>query len=907
MAIGTPVPKRPTRRAVAVIVALVVTTLALLSMASKFLVDWVWFSAIGYPAVFWTLISTKACIFVVVFIASAAVLLANGFLALRLAKHGRTTLPAPFAYHASASPAQPDVLFLVRQHLRLLILAVGGILGLLIAAGEMTNWDEILRLLFQVPYGQRDPVFNKDIGFYLFSLPAYVALKNWMMLALVLSTLVAGAVYWVRGDIELDYQQRAISWAAVAHGSALLGLFFAVKTWSYALERYSLLYDDNGVLVGASYTDVTVIVPILWLMIALSVIAAVASWANLWLRSYILPGVLVALVFGSSFVLAGVFPVLFQRVFVNPNELELERPYIQRSITLTQEAYDLRRIKVKSFPADQNLTFESLKDNQATINNIRLWDWQPLMDTYRQLQEIRTYYRFHDVDVDRYSLDGSYQQVTLAARELSSSLLPVNAQTWVNRHVLFTHGNGAIMSAVTRKSTEGLPILYLADIPPVSTGGTVVTEPRIYYGELTEPYVFVKGSTPEFDYPLGKDNVYAWYDGAGGVSLSGIARKVLFAWYFGDPNILISRYITDGSRVMFRRRIEERVHTIAPFLRLDSDPYLVVSEGRLFWIQDAYTTSSYFPYAQSTRRHNFNYIRNSVKVVIDAYNGFVDFYIADRSDPIAATYRHVFPSLFKPLEAMPLDLLKHIRYPEDLFSFQAEVYRTYHMGTPEVFYNREDLWQFPRQPDPRSPTMTPYYMIMRLPGEAQAEFILMVPMVPSQRENMIAWVAARCDPPHYGELIAYEFPKDKLVFGPFQIEARINQNTAISQQLSLWNQQGSRVIRGALHAIPIDNSILYVSPLYLRAESGQIPELKRVIAAYGDQVVMEETLAEALAVLFKPHDGKVGNVLAPTTTGKEALDHYYRAMERLKLGDWAGFGGELDQLRAVLEGGRIPR
>jgi len=332
-----------------VIVALVVTTLTLLSMASKFLVDWVWFSAIGYPAVFWTLISTKACIFVVVFIASAAVLLANGFLALRLAKHGRTTLPAPFAYHATASPAQPDVLFLVRPHLRLLILAVGGILGLLIAAGEMTNWDEILRLLFQVPYGQRDPVFNKDIGFYLFSLPAFVALKNWMMLALVLSTLVAGAVYWVRGDIELDHQRRAISWAAVAHGSALLGLFFAVKTWSYALERYPLLYGDNGVLVGASYTDVTVIVPILWLMIALSVIAAVASWANLWLRSYILPGVLVALVFESSFVLAGVFPVLFQRVFVNPNELELERPYIQRSITLTQEAYDLRRIRVNPF------------------------------------------------------------------------------------------------------------------------------------------------------------------------------------------------------------------------------------------------------------------------------------------------------------------------------------------------------------------------------------------------------------------------------------------------------------------------------------------------------------------------------------------------------------------------------
>ena len=476
--------------------------------------------------------------------------------------------------------------------------------------------------------------------------------------------------------------------------------------------------------------------------------------------------------------------------------------------------------------------------------------------------------------------------------------------------MLFTHGYGVIVSPVTRKSSEGLPTFYLADIPPVTTAGPAVTEPRIYYGELTDTYVFVKGSTPEFDYPKGKENVYAAYDGSGGVPVGGIARRALFAWYFADPNILISRYITGESRIMFRRTIQERVQTIAPFLRLDQDPYLVISNERLFWIVDAYTTSSYFPYAQPAPSGELNYIRNSVKIVVDAYNGSVDFYLADLSDPIAATYRRAFPSLLKPLTAMPPDLQRHIRYPQDLFFIQAQAYRAYHMTTPEVFYNREDLWELPRQAAGGNAIMDPYYMIMRLPGEPQAEFILMVPMVPSQRENMIAWLAARCDPPHYGELIVYEFPKDKLVFGPFQIDARINQNTAISQQLSLWNQHGSRVIRGNLHVIPIEDSILYVSPLYLRAEKGQIPELKRVMAAYGDQVVMEQTLPEALAALFKS-GGQTASMPSSSPTDeagaseadpvREALSLYHRAMDRLKAGDWVGFGAEMDRLREVLE------
>jgi uncharacterized membrane protein (UPF0182 family) len=579
-------------------------------------------------------------------------------------------------------------------------------------------------------------------------------------------------------------------------------------------------------------------------------------------------------------------------MYVKPNELQLERPYIRSNIALTQKAYNLDKIEIKSFSVEQNLSLETIEANRATIDNIRLWDWQPLMDTYAQLQEIRTYYRFHDVDVDRYSLNGVYQQVTLSARELNSALLPSSAQTWVNRHILFTHGNGVIMSPVTRKSGEGLPIFFLENIPPVPTGGPAIHEPRIYYGEETNTYVIVKGSAPEFDYPNGKDNVYRTYEGAGGVPVGGIARRLLFAWYFEDVNILISRYITSDSHIMFRRTVQERVRTIAPFLQLDHDPYIVISDGRLFWVQDAYTTSDYFPYAQPLSDRQLNYIRNSIKVVIDAYNGTVNFYLADPSDPIAATYRRIFPGLIKPFEAMGQKLQRHIRYPEDMFLIQARMYRTYHMDSPEVFYNREDLWQFPRQPDGENATMVPYYIILRLPGEPQAEFFLMLPMVPSRRHNMIAWLAARCDPPNYGKLVVYEFPKDKLIFGPFQIEARINQDTDISRQLSLWNQLGSRVIRGHLIVIPVEKSILYVSPLYLRAATGQLPELKRVIAAYGDRVVMEETLVQALAALFRrpstitPAPGvPAQSSLTPGTEvdrAREALTHYERAMELLK-------------------------
>ncbi len=898
-------------RRIAVSIIIVAACLIALGLAADLLVDWLWFSSLGYRGVFLTILGAKAALFLAVLAASAILLWLNGFLAYRLAgRHGH--LPAAVApWGSTGDQTLAAQLARLSQHLPWRSLIAGGALALaaLIALGEAGNWDVALRFIRQAPYGQSDPLYGKDIGFYLFSLPAYAALKNWMLLMLALSALAAGAIYWVHGNLTLDKPLSAPPWG-ISHGSALLGLFFAVKAWSYWLDRFLLLYGDNGVVVGAAYTDVHVKLPVLITLVALASAAAFVSWANMWVRSYKLPAAGAVLVFGSSFVLALAFPALFQRIYVKPNELRLETPYLQRNIALTREAYNLHQIAVKPFPAEQGLTFQSLQDNRATIDNIRLWDWQPLMDTYAQLLEIRTYYKFYDVDVDRYDLGGSYQQVMLSARELDPARLPPNAQTWVNLHLLFTHGNGAVMSPVTRKSAEGLPVLYLKDIPPAASGGPALSEPRIYFGQGAGSYVIVKGSIPEFDYPKGKDNVYAAYMGADGVALSGMARRTLFAWYFNDPNILLTGYITSESRILFRRNIRDRVQTIVPFLRLDRAPYAVISDGRLFWMQDAYTASDWFPYAQPLPG-GANYIRNSVKIVIDAYNGTLDFYAVDPADAVIATYQRIFPGLFKPFAAMPADLQKHIRYPEDLFLIQAQLYRAYHMDAPEVFYNREDLWQFPRRPTGfDSAEMDPYYIIMRLPGETRAEFFLMLPMAPSQRQNMIAWLAARCDPPDYGKLIVYEFPKDKLVYGPFQIEARINQNTEISQQISLWNQLGSRVIRGNLLVVPIENSILYVSPLYLRAETGQLPELKRVIAAYGDRVVMEETLAEALAALFKqsaPAFSPQGSPAAPNLAGpadlraREALSHYERAIARLKAGDWGGFGAELDAVRSLLE------
>lgn len=886
----------------------VIAGLIVVGRITGILVDWLWFSSIGYGSVFWTILCARALLFAAVFAVSACAIWLSGILAHRYAR-GVDILRAEAADPPGAAPVTGDLAELVAPYVpwRSSIACAAVVLGLLIAASEIPSWDIALRFIYQVPVGERDPIFERDIGFYLFSLPAYVALKNWLLWLILCSAIVAGVVYGLRGDIAPERPPRTLSAAAITHGSALLGLFFALKAWSWWLDRFLLLYGDNGVVVGASYTDVHVELPVLWMLVGLAAASSVALWINMRQRSYLLPAVLALLVFGGSFVFAVIYPLLFQRFYVKPSELGLETPYIEHTIALTREAYGLAKIEVKPFEAGQGLTLDSLQANRATVDNIRLWDVQPLMDSYAQLQEIRTYYKFLSVDIDRYQLDNGYRQVMLSARELETAMLAPNAQTWVNLHLIFTHGIGVVMSPVTEKSTEGLPLFYLRDIPPVSNGGPTIREPRLYFSEGRQDYVIVNGNVDEFDYSKGADNVYTTYSGRDGVTIGSVARRSLFAWQFDDPNILLSGYITDQSRILLHRNIQDRVRTIAPFLSLDHDPYVVASNGRLYWIQDTYTVSQWFPYSRPGFGEGANYIRNAVKVVVDAYNGTVDFYVSDPADPLLRTYERTFPGLFKPLDMMPPELRRHIRYPEDLFLIQAQVYRAYHMETPEVFYNREDLWQFPRElfgmdGGSAASTMPPYYTIMRLPGEARAEFILMLPMVPSQRENMVAWLVARCDPSVYGKLIVYTFPKDKLVFGPFQIEARIQQNTEISQQISLWNQMGSRVIRGHLVVVPIENSILYVSPLYLRAESGQLPELKRVIAAYGDRVVMEDSLGEALAALFKE---TAQAAPAPRGTvdarAREALAHYDRAIERMKAGDWSGFGAELDALRPLLE------
>src|SRR6266403_3083629 len=704
MTIGITGPGRKAPRQSAVvkfIIAAVVVgiLLILFGLASDFLVDWLWFSSIGYLQVFWTTIAAKAAVFFAIWTATAVILWLNGWIALRFARRQPTQSVTDFVWKAAGNAPPPDLLTFMRDRLPWPRVIAGSacLIALLVAAIDVGNWNVFLQFLYRVPFGADDPLYNKDISFYLFVLPAYVIIKNWMLLTLVLSALFAGLIYRVHGDIEYDIHHRSMSPTAIAHGSGLLGLLFVVEAVSYGLDRFLLLYGDNGVVVGAGYTDVHVKLPMLWLLIGLSIVAAFASWVNVWVRTYRLPVAAALLLVIGTLVLSGVTPALFRQFYVKPSELQLEKPYIERNIALTRQAYNLHQIAAKPFAAEQNLTLKTLEANKATIENIRLWDWTPLSDTYAQLQEIRTYYKFHDLDVDRYWLDGSYQSVMLSARELRPSLLPPNAQTWVNRHILFTHGNGAVMSPVTRKSTEGLPVLYLRDIPPVADGGPQIREPRIYYGEEPDSYGIVKGSTPEFDYPKGKDNVYAAYDGTGGIPIGAMLWRGLFAYYFNDPNLILSNYVTTDSRIMIRRNIRERVRTIAPFLRLDHDPYLVISDGRLFWMQDAYTTSSYFPSAQPVPELDLNYIRNSVKVVVDAYNGTVDFYLIDSVAPIAATYQRIFPSLFKPFTAMPADLQRHIRYPEDLFLIQARLYQSYHMETAEVFYNREDLWQFPRQ------------------------------------------------------------------------------------------------------------------------------------------------------------------------------------------------------------------
>ena len=868
--------------------------------------DFLWFREIGYSGVFTKTLWIKVLLGVISGVLFFALFYVNIKLAARL-REG--VVPLQSKNPEVPGPEELDPL------IKRLLLPVALVLGFLAAPQAAMHWESALLFFNGVPFGLEDPLMGKDIGFYIFRLPAMEALYRWFLVALGLILVASAFVHLLYGGIQYSEKGLSVHPAAKTHLSVLLALLLLVQSGGYLLDAYKLLYSHTGVVFGAGYTDIHARLPALRVLAVVSVVVALLC---LWqMRRPGLKHLLIGL--GALAVVHGVgmfaYPSFLQQFHVVPNELVAETPYIQRNIRSTRHAYGLDRVEAQEFPVDEVLTADDLQDNDATVKNIRLWNYQPLLATYAQLQQIRTYYEFVDVDNDRYDLDGTYRQVMLSARELSHEQLP--SRIWINEHLVYTHGYGVVYSPVNQISKEGLPEFFVKDIPPVSNGFVDVTRPEIYFGEVANDYVFVKTAAKELDYPAGDQNIYTTYDGKGGVPLQSFWRKLLFSARFATLRISLSNDISPESRILYYRKIQDRVRKLASFLDFDEDPYLVVTpEGRLFWIIDGYTTSERYPYSEP-REGVGNYIRNSVKTVVDAYNGTVEFYISDADDPVVQAYSNGFPGLFKPMTAMPEGLRSHVRYPQDLFKVQARTYATYHMQDPQVFYNKEDLLSIPtRVVDEQEREMEPYYTIMRLPGEDKEEFVLLLPFTPNNRDNMRAWLAARSDGSHYGKLLALNFPKARLVYGPKQVDARIDQDAYISQQLSLWGQRGSHVIRGSLLAIPIKDSLLYVQSLYLAAEQGSLPELKRVVAVFGNRIAMRENLEDALHELFG--DATKGPVAAEqavrTVAAQEAggspaaqaMEHYRRSMERLRAGDWAGFGDALRELEKSLQAIQAP-
>ena len=817
------------------------------------------------------------------------------------------------------------------------IWGVGLFLAWAVGTAASSNWLLFLRFVNQHSFNLTDPIYNMDASFYIFSLPLYHFAQNWLIVGLFLSLIGTVGIYALAQQNNLAEGRVIFLPHVQLHLSILGATIFLTFAFGHWLDLFDLVYSSRGVAFGASYTDVSVSMPALWTMVAVAVVTAAILLVNTIIRrpALSLLGIFIWIVVGI--VGTGLIPGIVQRYVVEPNELAREGPYIEHNIRLTNLAYGLNKIEERDFSNLEALTQEAIAANEASVKNIRLWDYRPLQQTYEQIQAIRLYYQFHDVDLDRYLIDGEVRQVALSARELDKSQLETG---WVTQKMQFTHGYGVVVNPINEVTPEGLPQLWIKDLPPDSSVDLPIERPEIYYGETTNDHVFVNTTEREFDYPSGEQNEFTNYQGTGGVVLDNYLKRIAFAIRLADTNMLLSQEFTTESRVLLHRNISERVQRVAPFLHYDGDPYLVVGEdANLYWIQDAYTVSNLFPYAEPIG--NINYIRNSVKIVVDAYDGSLTFYVMDPDDPLVKSYMGIFPQLFTPMSQMPGWVRAHLRYPEDLFRIQSRLYQTYHMRDVNVFYNKEDLWQIPNETlEGSTQPVEPYYIILKLPGETESEFVLIQPFTPNNKDNLIAWLAGRSDGENYGQLITYRFPKQELIFGPLQIEGRIDQNPEISSQITLWDQGGSEVIRGNLLVLPIENSLLYVEPLYLRAENGQIPELKRVILASGDRIVMEETLAEAIVSLFEDRDGELLTTTVADTPSTEvetvstetsspaasddttasteaapstdladrdvtelaqlASDHYEAAQLALQRGDWSTFGEELDQMEAAL-------
>jgi uncharacterized membrane protein (UPF0182 family) len=872
------------------------------------LADWtaelLWLRALGYQDVFWRLLFAEVAMFSTAFIPVFVYVLLNLLVLARIVDlqsvlRGRSPagIPQIWPNRSRTGVAQPNAhrltpLFILGSA------ATAAIFGF-VFSGE---WDRFLRLVWAQDFGTSDPIYSRDIGFYLFVLPFLNLVQISLVLLTLSGTLILGLAYYWAGGLRLGAKTYvAADPKVLSHLIANAVLLLTAWAWGYYLDRFGLLTRSAGAVFGAGYTDVHVILVGLW--VALGATLALICLL-VWVAATNTPRFAVFGIGGYLVILLAsleVIPWSFQRLIVEPNELKLETPFLRHNIALTRAAYGLDNIDVRFHSTEKKLDVTQMQENQSTINNIRIWDHRPLSQTFRQLQQIRTYYSFSDVDVDRYWINGDYRQVMLAARELSADL-PSKGMTWVNRHLQYTHGYGLAMCLAADKDDQGGPLFIVEDLPPKGPPDLTVFRPEIYYGTEMTSYQIVPTGVKEFDHPEGDQNVYTSYTGHGGVLLDSFWKKALFAWHQFDMSIVLSSYLSPQSRIQLWRTVQQSVSRTAPFLKLDRDPYLVVDQGRLFWIQDAYTIADGFPYSEPTD-DGFSYIRNSVKVVVDAYEGDVHFYVIDPADPVLRAYHAALPSLFRSLNEMSPGLRQHLRYPQDLFEVQVDKFNTYHMTEPQVFYNREDVWEAPHEKfGGKAVQMEPYYVLMKLPGENRLGFLLMIPVTPRNRDNMIAWIAARSDFPGYGEMIVYKLSKDYLILGPLQIEAMIDQDTTIARQLTLWDQRGSRVIRGNLLVIPINQSFLYVEPVFLIAEGTNIPQLKRVIVSDGDHLAMESTLAQSLQVVFGERASTPEETTeapqTPTSGPREALS---KADQALRRGDWTAFGRAWEQLKSLLE------
>jgi uncharacterized membrane protein (UPF0182 family) len=914
---------------------LLLALIVLLALSAKhiayFYTEYLWFKSLGYSSVFLTRLLSQFAVGVVVWLLFILIVASNVFIAYRLAGIYRLRQWLRQTFHTVVVNWFERVIALI------LFLAIC-LIGFSIALAGARHWETVLKFIYAVPFNLKDPILHHDVSVYMFKLPFYNLLYKFILLALIVALAATILMYLASTAVDIVTHRRYIAPYVRGHISCLLSALLLVKAFGYRLDMFKLLFDYGAAGVmrtavwGASYTDVYVRLPVLYVMMLLAIAGAILLLLNAYWRALKVIVLTAVLLFGASFIAGVVLPGLIQNFIVKPNELLMERKFISHNIEFTLKAYGLDNVITKEYPVKEGVGRELIEANWDTLSNVRLWDYRPLKQAYDQLQEIRFYYDFNDVDVDRYRINGKYQQVTIAARELNYNLLPAGAKRWVSMKLQYTHGYGVCMSPVSHAEYNGLPKFYIKDIPPRWAGEgdhpkeLEIKRPEIYFGELELPYVIVRTRQPEFDYPKGAEGFETCkYTGRGGVNVGSFFRRLMFALRFNDINILLSRSLTKESVILYYRQIGERVKKIAPFLLYDSDPYIVVAYGRLFWIIDAYTYGYLFPYSEPIEYKGsyLNYIRNSVKVVVDAYNGDVRFYIVDPKDPLIRVYSAIFPKLFKRLSDMPRKLREHLRYPVDLFWVQANIYCKYHMTMPEQFYNREDEWEIAyelfgastqRGMAMRKQRVEPYYVMIRLPGEDRLEFMLMLPFTPVRKDNMIAWMAAHCDMPSYGTIVVFRFPRAQLIQGPMQIEARIDQDPQISPYLSLWQQRGSDVIRGNLLVIPMNHALIYIEPIYLRAEQSEIPQLARVIIASQEKVAMGENLADAIEKLVGVRGAKETTaVLSKAQTVEplrpqvdvaelvKKLSSEFEALSKsVKEGKWAEFGQRLENMGNII-------